>query len=150
MNNALFITGLASFFHIWGGATLGTAIAKSTAHQFDRHVLLSIIGGALMAFIPLSITGPTWVTLNQPIILAVEMSILVISIGIPLFVPVEYREKFFGARTYWVWLGVGLVLSGVYLFFQPKEMAECVGVSTFFAGVWFLWRGAERIRKHGK
>lgn len=147
MNNALFITGLAIFFHIWGGAQLGTAIAKTTANQFDRDVLSSIIGGALLALVPLFITGPTWVALNQPLILAGEMLILVMAIGFPMFVPVQYREKFFGVRTWWLWLGVGLVLSGVYLFFQPQDLAECVGPFTFLAGVWFLWRGAEMLRK---
>jgi hypothetical protein len=63
MNNALFMTGVAVFFHIWGGAMLGTAIAKATAQQFDHQVLASIIGGALMAFTPLWVMGPTWVTL---------------------------------------------------------------------------------------
>ncbi len=147
MNNALFITGLATFFHIWGGAKLGTAIAKATAGQFDGNALSSMIGGALMAFIPLLITGPTWVTLNQPLILAVEMLILVAAIGIPMFVPVRYREMFFGVRTYWVWLGIGLVLSSVYLFFQEKDMAECVGLSTLLAGFYFLWRGVAMLRK---
>ncbi|MBI5034011.1 MAG: hypothetical protein HZB51_26110 [Chloroflexi bacterium] len=147
MNNALFITGLATFFHIWGGATLGTAIAKLSADQFDRQVLSSIIGGTLLAFVPLLITGPTWVTLNQPIILAVEMLILVVAIGFPMFVPSVYREKFFGTRTYWIWLGIGLVFASVYLFFQPKEMSECIGLSTFLAGLFFLWRGVGLLRK---
>src|SRR5919109_3364944 len=125
MTNAFFMTGLAVFFHIWGGAKLGGGIAKSTAGQFDSSVLGSMIGGALLAFIPFLVMGPTWITLDQPIILAVEMLILMAAIGFPMFVPIEYREKFFGTRTYWVWLGIGLVLSSIYLFFQPRDMAEC-------------------------
>ena len=147
MNNALFMTGLAIFFHIWGGATLGTAIAKSTTRQFDSHVLGSMIGGTLLAFAPLLIMGPTWVTLGQPLILAIEMLILVVAIGIPMFVPLQYRERFFGAKTYWVWLGMGLILSSIYLFFQERDLAGCIGVSTLLTGFYFLWRGVGLLRK---
>ena len=147
MNNALFITGLAMFFHIRGGATLGTALGDLSAGKLDRRIVTSIVGGALVAFAPLFITGPTWVTLNQPIILAIEMLILVGAIGVPMFVPIQNREAVFGVRTYWVWLGVGLILSGVYLVFQPREMAECVGLTTFLSGAWFLWRGVAFLRK---
>lgn len=148
MNNALFMTGLATFFHIWGGAMLGTAIAKVTAKHIDDKVFPSIIGGALLAFISLLVMGPTWVALDQPMILAVEMLILVAAIGIPMFVPVNYREAVFGVRTYLVWLGLGLALSGVYLIFLPKDMAACMGLFTLLAGFYFLRRGVGMLRKH--
>ncbi len=147
MNNALFITGLAVFFHVWGGAKLGTALAKAATNQFNWQILSTMIGGALLAFVPFLITGPTWRVLNQPHILVGEMVILLLAIGIAMFVPVKYREALFGPKTYLTWLGIGLVLSGVYLLVQPREMATCMGMSVLIAGVWFLWQGIKLLHK---
>jgi len=147
MNNALFITGLALFFQVWGGAKLGTGLAKLTVNQFDGQTLFSIAGGALLAFVPFLITAPTWRTLDQPLVLAGEIVILLIAIGIPMFVPIKYREALFGPKTYLVWLGIGLVLSALYLFVQPRELATCVGLSVLLAGAGCLWRGVNLLRK---
>jgi membrane protein implicated in regulation of membrane protease activity len=147
MSNALFITGLAVFFHVWGGAKLGTALAQVTTHQFNWQILSAMIGGALLAFVPFVITGPTWRILDQPSILAGEMVILLLAIGIPMFVPIRYREAAFGPKTYLTWLGIGLILCGVYLLFQPRELATCVGLSVLIAGMWCFWRGIRPLRK---
>ncbi len=147
MSNALFITGLALFFQIWGGAKLGTALAQLTTNQFDWKILSAMIGGALLAFVPFLITGPTWRILDQPHILAGEMVILLLAIGVPMFVPIRYREALFGPKTYLTWLGIGLIPCGIYLLLQPRELATCVGLSVLVAGAWFLWRGVILLRK---
>jgi hypothetical protein len=147
MNNALFITGLALFFQIWGGAKLGTALARVTSNQFDRQILSSIIGGALLAFGPFLLTGPTWRILDQPLVLAGEILILLLAIGVPMFVPNKYREAIFGPRMYLLWVGVGLVLSAIYLLAQPRELATCVGLFVLLAGAWSLWRGVNLLRR---
>jgi len=67
--------------------------------------------------------------------------ILLLAIGIPMFVPVTYREAIFGLRTYWVWLGLGLIVCGIILFFRYQDMAQCIGLTTVLAGIWFVWRG---------
>ena len=147
MNNALFITGLALFFQIWGASKLGTLIAKLTANQFDGQMLLSMLGGALLAFVPFMVTGPAWRILDQPLILAGQMLIVLLAIGIPMFVPAKYREAAFGPKTYPTWLGLTLVLSAIYLFAQPRDLAVCVSLSALFAGLGFLWQGAKQLRK---
>lgn len=150
MNNALFFTLVAIFFHIWGGAMLGTALDELTARQFSGRLLWSLVGGAFIALAPLAITVPTWRILGQPAILAVEVAVLLLAIGIPMFVPRGLREALFGVRTYWTWFGIGLILAGAYILLQSWELACVIGVSALGAGIWALWRGVRMLHQFGR
>jgi hypothetical protein len=144
VNNAFFVTCLFLFLQVWAGAMLGTALSSLRAEKLSWHLLRSTLIGAVVAFIPFLITVPTWYILNQPLILSVYVSIVLLAIGIPMFVPVKYRDAVFGPRTYWIWLGIGLVPCGVYVLFQKYEMAQAVGVSMLLVSAFALRHGIKQ------
>ncbi len=148
MSNAVFITLLALFFQVWGAAIIGAELAKWRAGQSSFPSLLRMIGAAFPVLIPLIVIVPAWLYLNQPLMLGLEALVLLLAIGIPILMPLSYREALFGSRMYPAWLGLALVVAGLYIVQQKWEVAFVMGSCALSAGGVLVWWAASLWRKY--
>ena len=139
MNNLVFLLLFMSVFHIVGGVGLGWALRQILARQFSCTVLFLIIWGGMMGVLPLAIGASSFLRTSAWYLLAVEVALLALVIGLAAFVPTDYLASFGSWQLMFAGIGGLFIIVGAILF--GTMLRQSLVFALLIGGVFMLVGG---------